>query len=270
MARFPVVYDRATGPTQGPTPGAVALMEWVTTNTNGRNLGIYNPRRIRGGSSWSTHAEGRALDIGFPTFHGGTPEGWALAELLARHHADLGVQLLIYGRKIWRNHRRTWGGYRGTSPHDDHIHCELTRQAAAQLTAANIHETIGEQSMAANLTALWQRDLVDDGYPLGDSGPNDDGIDGDFGRLTLAGSQELRNNGKAETVRADRAQAALDLARADLDVAAQRVEQLEAERDELSRQLDDALAEPDTVPADVARKAHEHDVLRAALEPFTP
>ena len=46
------------------------------------------------------------------------------------------------------------------------------------------------------------------------------------------------------------------------------VVRLEAERDELRRQLDEALAEPDAVPPDVARKAHEHDVLRAALEPF--
>jgi len=44
----------------------------------------------------------------------------------------------------------------------------------------------------------WQRALVANGADLGDSGPNGDGIDGDFGRLTLAGSVEILDGRNAD------------------------------------------------------------------------
>jgi hypothetical protein len=34
----------------------------------------------------------------------------------------------------------------------------------------------------------WQQALVDHGHDLGTTGPNNDGVDGDFGALTLAAS----------------------------------------------------------------------------------
>lgn len=39
--------------------------------------------------------------------------------------------------------------------------------------------------------STWQRDLVDFGVDLGESGPNGDGVDGDFGAITLAASRRV-------------------------------------------------------------------------------
>ncbi len=134
---FPVVYEKATGASKGPTPGARALMTWALSLTApvGTNLGIYNVRAVRGSKTvWSVHAEGRAIDVGFPVQPQGHAEGHRLAGLLVQHHAALGVQQVIWARQIWRNTIGSWRPYNGVSPHLDHVHAELTRAAAAGLT----------------------------------------------------------------------------------------------------------------------------------------
>jgi hypothetical protein len=116
-------------------------MGWAlgVTSPVGSNLGIYNVRAVRGSKTvWSVHAEGRAIDVGFPTEPAGHAEGHRLAGLLVRHHAELGVQQVIWARQIWRNTIGTWRPYNGVSPHLDHVHAELTRAAAAGLTAEQI------------------------------------------------------------------------------------------------------------------------------------
>lgn len=138
---FPIVYDKATGATQGPAPGARALMTWCLSVAApiGSNLGIYNVRPVRGSKTvWSVHAEGRACDIGFPTMPQGHSLGHILADLLVRHSAALGVQQVIWARRIWRNTLGEWRPYNGVSPHLDHVHVELTRAAAAGLTTERI------------------------------------------------------------------------------------------------------------------------------------
>ena len=175
MSRFPVVYDRAVKPSGGPQPGAVHLMDWCLANVpTATNLGIYNNRSVRGGSGLSLHAEGRALDVGFPAKVGGTAEGWALAELLLTHHPDLGIQTLIYARKIWSTTRGGWRAYGGTAAHNEHIHVELNRRAARELTPQMINETLGgSMAILANEHVLtiqkavnsvgWQPALAEDG-----------------------------------------------------------------------------------------------------------
>lgn len=147
---FPVVYDRATECTGGPTPGAKALMgfclvRWETA----KSLGIYNCRRVRGGLVRSVHSEGRAIDVGFPRVDGGTVEGWECAIDLVDHHVELGIQQVIYARKVWRNTRMDagWRPYRGVHNHNDHIHAELTRQAASELTAAMILDVFADEEV---------------------------------------------------------------------------------------------------------------------------
>lgn len=147
---FPVVYDTATTPTKGPQPGAVALRDWILANYSQLgDLGIYNNRSVRGGQSLSTHAEGRAIDIGTPSETAPTPEarndGRNLRRHLIAHHAELGVQLIIFDRLVWSAVRHDEGlrPYRGSNPHRGHLHIELNRAAAVALTPSMILDALG-------------------------------------------------------------------------------------------------------------------------------
>jgi hypothetical protein len=141
---FPVVYQPATTVAKACQPGAKALMAWCLENyPPGSNLGCYNPRNVRGGVALSLHAEGRAIDVGFPVSR---PDGHHMGQLLAahmaKHHADLGVQCVIFARRIWSNTHPTWRPYTGAADHFDHVHIELTREAAAGLTTDIIRQTL--------------------------------------------------------------------------------------------------------------------------------
>lgn len=158
MIVFPVVYERATGPSGGETPGARALMDWaLTSHERATDLGIYNPRRIRGGRGWSVHAEGRAVDVGFPVVKDGHPEGHRLVRTLVDHHKQLGVQQVIWARRVWRNTTNRWVRYRGTSPHFDHVHAELTRRAGDQLTRSAIEQIVKPDDMIPDIIAAYLR-----------------------------------------------------------------------------------------------------------------
>ncbi len=141
---FPVHYQPAAKVAPGPTPGAKALMAWCLAHyPPGTNLGIYNPRNVRGGQALSLHAEGRAIDVGYPTERpDGHVAGRQLAADMVRLHAALGVQCVIFARSIWTNTRPIWRPYTGTADHFDHVHIELTREAAAGLTTDIIRQTL--------------------------------------------------------------------------------------------------------------------------------
>ena len=79
-------------------------------------------------SQLSMHGTGRALDL-FVSKAGGD----AVANYLVKNANQLGVQLVIWKRTLWKV---TPGGgssraYGGPNPHTDHIHAELTRAAAS-------------------------------------------------------------------------------------------------------------------------------------------
>ena len=57
-----LAYKAAEGCSGGPQKGTVKLRRFIDHWFIGHSLGIYNCRSIRGGSGWSVHAEGRALD----------------------------------------------------------------------------------------------------------------------------------------------------------------------------------------------------------------
>jgi hypothetical protein len=140
-------YQWATGCSDGPTPGAKALMAYYlgkyTDRTNPRpaNLGIYNCKRL--GSGWSLHAEGRAGDLGTAPYSR-PPWGWTFAEKLRLNSKELGVQLIIFDRKIWSASypHAGWRSYSGSNPHTGHLHVELTQQAAKNLTTATIRNVL--------------------------------------------------------------------------------------------------------------------------------
>jgi hypothetical protein len=73
----------------------------------------------------SVHAVGRALDLF-------TRKGDPVANYLITNSNVLGVQMVIWNRTVWRI---TASGarskaYTGPNPHTDHVHVELTREAA--------------------------------------------------------------------------------------------------------------------------------------------
>ena len=120
------------------TPGAQALMRWIieTYGTKGAgNWGIYNCRTVRGGSDTSIHAEGRALDVGFPI---GDADGDQLRNRLLARVGRLGIQAIIYERRIYSALSPEGRPYTGVAPHFDHLHIELTREAAQKLTYATV------------------------------------------------------------------------------------------------------------------------------------
>lgn len=116
----------------------------------GTNLGIYNCRTVRGGTTTSLHGEGRACDFGINPH--GAKWGDELAEVLRRHSAELGVQCVIWNRRIWSGSypQAGWRPYRGTNPHVDHIHVELSRHAANTLTEARAHAVLSGGSVPAS------------------------------------------------------------------------------------------------------------------------
>ena len=106
-------------------------------------------------SQYSVHSEGRAIDFFIPTWPcssklvpagaryfghptcatwpGGAARndlGDRLAMWLAENAEAIGVEFLIYDRTKW-SRRYGWRPYTGAHPHNEHVHIELTRLAAA-------------------------------------------------------------------------------------------------------------------------------------------
>jgi hypothetical protein len=111
----------------------------------GKNLGIFNCRQVRGSTrTTSLHGEGRACDFGINPH--GAAYGTLLAEKLRLHSAELGIQCLIWNRRIWSGSYPDagWRAYTGTNPHVDHIHLELSRAAARSLTPEHVHRVLAD------------------------------------------------------------------------------------------------------------------------------
>ena len=129
----------------GPRPGATALMNWCLENYQAsKNLGIYNCRTVRGSTAPSMHGEGRAIDVGFPVLNRKAhADGSRLLEDLAKHAGDLGLQCIIWNRRIYSARSPRGRKYTGSNPHIDHLHIELTKDAAERLTPTRLHSILG-------------------------------------------------------------------------------------------------------------------------------
>ena len=86
--------------------------------------GCFNRRRIEGTTSWSLHAEGRALDVGVPD--GLNHTGWVFACEITRLHAVIDVQRVIWDGHIWSIEAPAeWRRLQpGVNQHSDHCHLE--------------------------------------------------------------------------------------------------------------------------------------------------
>lgn len=135
--------DHCTG---AATPGAKALMKFlVGAVPHAANMGIYNCRNVRGGSTTSCHGEGRADDVGMPMVGGkGSPQGHALVQVLRPIASELGIQCIIYDRTIWsaKSPGKNGRPYTGADPHYTHIHIELTRAAGQKINLATVKHVL--------------------------------------------------------------------------------------------------------------------------------
>ena len=102
-------YDAAHSDSHGEQVGLQRVREWAEHAYAAEDLGIYNYRPVRGGSSLSTHAEGRAWDARFPT---GQALAGAIASILD-HAEALQIQEIIdyRGGRRWSAPSETWERY---------------------------------------------------------------------------------------------------------------------------------------------------------------
>ncbi|HSO39956.1 MAG TPA: MYXO-CTERM sorting domain-containing protein [Labilithrix sp.] len=84
----------------------------------------------------SVHGTGRALDVFIPTVNGtaNNAQGDKVANWLILNAQKIGVQLIIWDHSIWRANGTNDATYGGPIPHIDHLHVELTNEAAAHST----------------------------------------------------------------------------------------------------------------------------------------
>lgn len=125
-------YYGAESCSTGPQSGATGTMSYYLEAFEEKgvsSLGIYNCRDSSGGSGFSVHSEGRAMDFGVP---GVEQWGKDFAEFLVAQSKELGVMLVIFDSKIWGSghHDEGWRPYGGVSPHTDHLHVELNWETA--------------------------------------------------------------------------------------------------------------------------------------------
>jgi len=105
--------------------------------------GCWNPRRIKGSSSWSLHAEGRAIDVHVPANMKNL--GWELGCELSNRRQVYGVQRVIWDGHIWSIEQpRGWRELLASTKdkHRDHLHIEqwwadALKPSAVQATYEN-------------------------------------------------------------------------------------------------------------------------------------
>lgn len=98
--------------------GTVNLSRAMQDVFGGTSDGIYACRPVRGGSRLSEHGEGRAYDHHWTDAHA----GFAICNILIDHNDELGIEQVIWFRKIWSAQRPYWHDYDGQDPHTGHIH----------------------------------------------------------------------------------------------------------------------------------------------------
>lgn len=142
-------YQGAKSCTKGPSTGAQGLMSWFLAkyaDDGGLNAGIYNCRTVRGGKTTSLHGEGRAADLAIRPYR--ATYGTQLANLLRTHSKELGIQCIIWNRKIWSGLYTDWREYTGVNAHVDHLHVELSWTSANMSKKAMIdllEKTLGSK-----------------------------------------------------------------------------------------------------------------------------
>lgn len=71
------------------SPNLVQIMGYLKATYGMTNLGIYNKRPVRGGTAWSSHAFGAALDAAYTDR---AQLEWIILPWLIEHSKELGIQ----------------------------------------------------------------------------------------------------------------------------------------------------------------------------------
>jgi hypothetical protein len=175
------------------SPNLLALRDHLLATYGGQFLGCYNPRPIRGGTAWSSHAFGAAIDWGYGERHKGPGRQVMLEQVLPWLIANaqlLGVQQIhdYGGNRYWQNYRGWIMRPPGQGPNDSlHIETDakswaLNTSISARLkpeTAASLNKpprTLKRGSTGVEVKRL-QTELATLGYYLLN-------IDGKFGPRT--------------------------------------------------------------------------------------
>lgn len=186
--------------TSGPAPGGRALLAWLLEEYADDGMwsgGIYNCRSVRGASAPSIHGEGRAVDGMIPATPGKpTALGLGVLNRLGAVGAQLGVQCVIYARRIYSLSSPEGRHYGGLAPHWDHLHIELDPAAASMLTLARCRELLGNQRTPVATTA-----------PVTPITPGDQGDDAMFIQRTMPGGKTvlIEGQGKVKHLSGDHA-----------------------------------------------------------------
>lgn len=102
-----------------------------------KSIGGYACRRnTADGSRMSVHGTGKALDVFIPIRAGraNSDLGDPVANWLVTNADEIGIQLIIWNRSVWRSNGANEKPYSGPVPHIDHIHVEITERAARRAT----------------------------------------------------------------------------------------------------------------------------------------
>jgi len=136
-----LAYTGAESCTGVLSDGARELGDYLVEHTDATSYGGYNCREISGSSSLSVHSEGRAIDLFVPTDGSGDDSasndlGDPIANWLAENAEYVGMSYVIWDQASWGAHRDgdKHQSYGGSHPHNDHLHIELTWDAADRLT----------------------------------------------------------------------------------------------------------------------------------------
>jgi len=115
------------------SPNMDQLRQYLAKQAGGQFLGCFNSRPIRGGTVWSSHAFGAAIDWGYGARHNG-PGRTATLEVvipwLIANHEALGVQQIhdYGGNRYWQS----WRGWvmrpPGSGPADS-LHIETNAKS---------------------------------------------------------------------------------------------------------------------------------------------
>jgi len=133
------------------SPNLLLLSAELRARWNMKNLGCYVVRPVRGGTAWSSHAFGAAVDLGYGERHGGP--GLAVVEAqvlpwLIENSAELGIQRIhLYQRTRYWEAGRGWVD-KSPGAGNDWIHVETHPDRWADITP--IAQRLSEGSQTAS------------------------------------------------------------------------------------------------------------------------